>query len=695
MGMQEYRKELLEEVKATAESDYDGTTSSFVSVVSDLLINIDIMSDFYSSFCKGEGKRKRKFRIDGYYFDDWDLTLTLLVADYKGNEESDVITKSEALTGFSRGKNFVDEILNSNLMKSLELSHPAYDLGETITRNYANGNLKKIKVILITDRVASERIDSFDNEQINGTAIEYHLWDISRFFRVCGSDDGKNTIEIDFKELNGMGIPCVEAKGLASKDYRCFLCVISGNMLADLYDKYGSLLLEGNVRAFLSVRGKVNKSIRSTIINPDKSPLFFALNNGIAATVTDVVTENIDGTTYVTYAKDLQIVNGGQTTASLSNARFKDKVGLDSIFVQMKLTEVEPTLAEELIPQISKSSNSQNKVSEADFFSNHPFHIRFEQFSRRIFAPAAEGAQFETKWFYERARGQYNQQQIKMTSSEKRKFGIQNPKNQLVTKTDLAKVWNSWEGYPHIVSKGAQANFIHYANMISSEWDKNDLVYNEIFFQESIALMILFKNTEKLVTDQTWYEKGYRANIVTYSLALLAKTLKNNYPKKKLDLLKIWGLQSIPNALNVELTKITKEVFLSITSSDRETVNVTQWCKREKCWHKIEDIKVMIETDVETYLIDLKDKKNIISDAKKEQRILNGIEAQVFIVNLGQAYWNEMFLWAREKKLISQKEAEILKLASKMSAQKMPNSYQSKILQSIRVKLVDEGFREY
>lgn len=693
MGMQEYRKELLEEVKATAESDYDGTTSSFVSVVSNLLINIDIMSDFYSSFCKGEGKRKRKFRIDGYYYDDWDLTLTLLVADYNGEEEK-VITKTDALTGFLRGKNFVDEVLNNNLLKSLELSHPAYDLGETITRNHANGNLKKIKVILITDNVASERIDSFDNDQMNGISIEYHLWDISRFFRVCGSDDGKNSIEINFKEINGLGIPCVEAKGLASKDYRCFLCIISGNMLADLYDKYGSLLLEGNVRAFLSVRGKVNKSIRSTIINPDKAPLFFALNNGIAATVTDVVIENFDGNPYVTYAKDLQIVNGGQTTASLSNARFKDKVGLENIFVQMKLTEVEPDLAEELIPQISKSSNSQNKVSEADFFSNHPFHIRFEQFSRRIFAPAIEGAQFETKWFYERARGQYNQQQIKMTNSEKRKFGIQNPKKQLVTKTDLAKVWNSWEGYPHIVSKGAQANFIHYANMISSDWDKNDLMFNEVFFHESIALMILFKNTEKLVTDQTWYEKGYRANIVTYSLALLAKVLRNQYPKKKLDLLKIWGLQSIPKALNVELTKITKTVFFSITSSDRETVNVTQWCKSEKCWNKVQNIEIILEPEVEACLIDFEDKKSIINDAKKEQKILNGIEAQVFIVNLGQSYWNDMFLWAREKKLISQTESEVLKLASKMSVQKMPNSYQSKILQKIREKLINEGFRE-
>ena len=78
--------------------------------------------------------------------------------------------------------------------------------------------------------------------------------------------------------------------------------------------------------------------------------------------------------------KDLQIVNGGQTTASLFHTRRSDKADLGEVFVQMKLTVIDDEKSEEVVPRISEFANTQNKVNAADFFSNHPFHVRMESF---------------------------------------------------------------------------------------------------------------------------------------------------------------------------------------------------------------------------------------------------------------------------------------------------------------------------
>src|SRR3546814_9654221 len=133
---------------------------------------------------------------------------------------------------------------------------------------------------------------------------------------------------------------------------------------------------------------------------------------------------------------DLQIVNGGQTTASLFHTRKRDKADLSQIFVQLKLSFIDSLQSETVVPRISEYANTQNRVNAADFFSNHPFHVRMEGFSRRIWAPAQKGAQRETKWFYERARGQYADAQSKLTPAEQRRFKAEHPKPQMFTKTD-------------------------------------------------------------------------------------------------------------------------------------------------------------------------------------------------------------------------------------------------------------------
>lgn len=306
--------------------------------------------------------------------------------------------------------------------------------------------------------------------------------------------------------------------------------------------------------------------------------MFFAYNNGVSATAMDVKIETTEHGRFLVSARDFQIINGGQTTASLSNTRHKDKADLKGIYVQMKLTEIDEKDVDrstELIRSISRSSNSQNKVSDADFFATHPFHIRMEQFSRRIFAPAEAGAQYETKWFYERARGQYLQAQMRMTPAKKKQFTLQNPKSKVITKTDLAKVRNTWSGFPQVVSKGAQTNFMKYAEKIDEKWSEDDSRFNERYYTESVALVILFKHLEKLIPKLDWYEQGYRANVVTYSIAYLRLAIHRQFKGKELDLQSIWMRQSVPDIVSKALEKIAEKVYYTQMQIEHRTRSIS------------------------------------------------------------------------------------------------------------------------
>ncbi len=358
----------------------------------------------------------------------------------------------------------------------------------------------------------------------------------------------------------------------------------------------------------------------------------------------------------------------------------------------MKLTEVSGDDGRKIIPDISRCSNSQNKVSEADFFSTSPYHIRIEQFSRRIFAPATEGNQFDTHWFYERARGQYSQEQMKLTAVQKKKFASQNPKKQVITKTDLAKYVNSWEGLPHIVSKGAQANFLKFANEIDPKWNENDEAFNEKYFKNVVALAILFKSVERIVSNQYWYQNAYRANIVTYSIALFAEKLNKQFKEHKFDLLKIWNKQEIPNILISIFEDITKLVFDSITAPGRATINVTQWCKKEICWTKVKEIEYFIDENIKSLLVDKREKKKLDLEFRKEQRFENEVEAQTKIINLGEAYWKRILEFGRSKGIINYKDEKVINVAIAINRGIIPTGKQCEELFSIVNRLEDEGF---
>ncbi|SEW38297.1 AIPR protein [Ruminococcaceae bacterium KH2T8] len=688
MDYLEFREEFLETIKADAAVTGEGTCASFVSEMANYLIESEVLMDFTPAYRSGTGKSNKKYRIDGYAFDEIDNTFNLVIAVFDGIE-TNIFAKTEMKSAVSKVTYFVDLAINSTLYREVEISTPCADLIDLLRINRVRTH--KYRILIFTDSEMSTTLKTIDEFEIDGKPAECQIWDIERLFRVCCSDTGRQTIEIDFRKYVSQGIPCLETTELESLLYKSYLCIIPGKVLADIYDKYGSALLEGNVRSFLSTKVAVNKKIRETIL---KSPtMFFAFNNGISATALDVTIEDTAQGKVITSAKDFQIINGGQTTASLSNTRYKDKSTLDGILVQMKLTqigEMDETEASDLIRNISRSSNSQNKVSDADFFATHPFHIRIEQFSRRVFAPAVFGAQYESKWFYERARGQYLQAQMRMTTAKKKQFQLQNPKSNVISKTDLAKYRNTWSGLPHIVSKGAQTNFMKFAELIDEKWQENDLRFNEKYYTDSVSLAILFKHLEQLIPKQSWYEQGYRANIVTYTIALLHKCILDQFPGHDLDLQLIWNKQAVPEILNKPLCELAKLVYDKITADDRLTVNVTQWCKREECWKRVKAIEYKLPDSLNVLLIDKKSARKEEQQATADQKIASGVEAQAKVLKYSADQWKEITKVAREKGFVGPIEEDALATACKIPV-RIPNSFQAAKLLDLLAKLESEG----
>ncbi|WP_079914812.1 AIPR family protein [Paenibacillus sp. 32352] len=453
-----------------------------------------------------------------------------------------------------------------------------HDIAKLIYEN--KDRIAFVRVFFFTDGI-TKTID-LETTNVEDIPVEFHVWDLERLFRMTSSGKLKEPVFLDLKQKYGLELPCLPMPD-PNEDYESYLAFMPGKLLAQIYEEYGERLIERNVRSFLQFRG-VNKDIRKTILN--EPHMFLAYNNGIAATAEQVefTQGNGNGLPAIKSIKDLQIVNGGQTTAAIYYASKNEKeADVSKIHVQMKLTVIKDAeKMDEMVPIISYCANSQNKIQTADFYSNSPYHRKMEHFSRNIWAPAKAGSHRQTKWFYERARGQYLDLKNKQeTKAKKRQFEEDNPKPQVFTKTDLAKYINSWEQLPHIVSRGNQKNFAEFSKTLEKlDVEQMDSKY----YYETIAKAIIFNTINGMVKTQ------FRANIVTYTMAWLSyKT------QKRIDLEEIWRAQTVPASM-IETIKIVIKAAFSHISNPRNGENPTEWCKKEECWTSFRDM------DIETFL---------------------------------------------------------------------------------------------
>ena len=413
------------------------------------------------------------------------------------------------------------------------------------------------------------------------------------------------------------------------------------------------------------------------------------INNGITATADGIATRESDHGLVLTQIRNLQIVNGGQTTASI-HAAFRKKVPLAHVFVQMKLSIVDADRAETIVPLISEFANSQNRVNAADFFANHPFHVRVEEMSRRLYAPSQDGTLRESKWFYERARGQYQDMRGKLSRSEQKKFELEYPKRQLFTKTDLAKYSNVWEGRPDIVSKGAQKNFAAFALYIGKAWEKAPDAINEKYYQDLIAKAVIFRSLERLVPQQAWYESGFRANIVAYAIAKLVHDVKAK--AKYVNLGDVWKGQRLSQPLEDALLIAARSVHEVLTSPPSTQQNVTEWAKQQACWERVAQLEISWPRTLDKVLMSGADVTAVEAEAVKAQRVDNAIGAQTRVVSAGADVWQQVRAWGINRNLLTEKEQGILEVCGAMPG-RIPTEKQCEVALKALARLHGEGCR--
>ena len=378
--------------------------------------------------------RNRLMRVDGFSYSDADQSMTLFVKIVDDEFGSTNITQKEIDELYFRMYYFIDETISGSIRDYLGNVEDSYKLAMLIRRylspiNSEGKSILKFRFLIITNKLLSNRIanqsllngdktearkkknSKYKKDEYNGIPVELEIWTLDRLFELDTSNRDE-PVEIDFtSDFNDFkdyrGIPCLKGDIGDNTGYEAYIAIIPGRLLADIYIEYGSKVLEGNVRAFLGTKSAkgVNNGIKKTINNAPNN--FFTYNNGIAVTASDAELCNYQGQLYITKITDLQIINGGQTTASLAEALLKRTSTLREVYVPMKLTVISDRetkdedgvlVYDQMVKDIAKYANSQNKVTAADLFSNDPFHIWMERSSKTYLAPPTKYA-IPTGWY--------------------------------------------------------------------------------------------------------------------------------------------------------------------------------------------------------------------------------------------------------------------------------------------------------
>jgi len=694
--LQSYYADLMNELDHSSTSQGNYKELLFIEKILPYIEEQGVVDDLelYHFYKPGS----RYGRIDGLGFNgdfnDLDLDqleLVILINDFVHDDNIKSLTNSRIEQLKKAGINFFNSALKKDFIESLEESSDGYRAAKEIFQKYKR--IESIKLIILTNAQISSRVaDKKEVDEDVDIPLTVDVWDIKRIFDLENSQSKSEAIEIDLDDWGG-SIPSLLAT--QSEELISYLCVVNGQTIADLYDEYGARLLEANVRSFLQFRGKINKGIRKTI--KTEPEYFFSYNNGLTATASDV--EYDKSKQVITKINNLQIVNGGQTTASLLLTQKKDKVDLRNIQVQLKLNVVSDAKSDDLISNISRFANSQNAIKDSDFFSNHPFHRSLEKLSRQILAPTSKERIKPTRWYYERARGSYLNAQSKLTEAGKKAFKSEHPKEQLIIKTDLAKIYLIFDKRPHDAIKGAQIAFRGFAQLIEKIWDNNPETINEYFFKELVAKFIIWQACKKAVYKQEAFVGNTKATLTAYTIYILKalmdkQGLEFNYTK-------IWQDQAVNdfyheqfvetsigiNALLNQFSEDTGKAVLSMAKSKDNLVKVQSIIDKGDYF----SLDMMFKTQLVS--------KNVIEEkrqdsAQQTKTVTKAVSSLIELCNTPPAKWLDLIKNAEDEGILSENDQQILSLVPNVllgKSLKTPTDKQVGLINKTLARLEDKG----
>jgi len=600
-------------------------TSVFLGDMEDLGLIADSEIVYFE---KKLGRANGKLNGFSVSEDGTQLTLITTISSGELDEEQRSMPPSEILKAAKAALHIFISAAKP-IHEEMEQSCPERDMFEHIHTTL--GNISSIRLLVLVDG-ATGKLPELDTDK-DLPSVTLDVWDIERLFRAASSGMAYESIEIDLVEELGAPLPCLQGPDVNDK-HRCYFAIIPGTLLYNLYHIHGPRLLELNVRSFLQARGKVNRGIRDTLQNEPNR--FLAYNNGISATV-EALELTGDNAPSISKIKGLQIVNGGQTMASIHRAKDRDKFDLTEVYVQAKITCIDTDAVDELVPMISRFSNTQNKVNETDFSANHPFHVAFQQLSERVWAPGEV-----TRWFYERARGQWEVARNRegTTPARLRAFDARTPRSHKIDKNYLAKSINAWVELPNIVSLGGQKCFVAFMKTLSSMgagWEPD-----EEYYRNAIAKIIIFKKAEKIARQIGF--SAYRANAVCYTVAMIAYRTAG-----RIKLNHIWANQDTSDLLEETMSNWMPVIHEELVDSS-EGRNVTEWCKKKECWALIQSMDLEFPSGFEDELAEGQPLPNVgrFSERKgAKEKVLSQEERerQAKVMKLGVTEWQELITW--------------------------------------------------
>ena len=593
-------------------------------------------------------------------------TIDLFITSYDPSLFGENILTPNFRKQINHIKMFLNGCLKDSLGKIDPSHHELIELRDIIFSQ--KKTIDRYNIFLLLNSKVKNTQEDIKIKGYEDLNIQLHIWDIDRFYKLNQSTSNREPIEIDFENTSNLRpIPSLKVPSI-NEMYECYLAIVPGTVLAELYKTYSSELLESNVRAFLGQAGKYNKGIRDTIRN--KPEMFLPYNNGITATAEDVTTELSEQTLYITSLKDFQIVNGGQTTASLYHtARKFSDADLSKVFVQMKLTVIKDELQKnEEVPNIARYANSQNKVSELDLSSNNPFFIQIETLSRKKYVIDPENQNLSTQWYFERVKGQYKEALNNRSKSQQNKFKKQNPTNQKFVKSDVAKYINLWELEPHIVSQGSQKNFIYFTKKIQDKV-KKEILPGDNYFKKLIGLAKLWREVDKLFGRKNADPIGdtsVKSYTVSYTLSLFFQLIDN-----RLDLWKIYEQQKVDKVLLSKIKNLMRQVYHFLSTSSDSLIS--EYAKKVTTWEKLQGLNFTINISSE-WLINKDEQERREADDKRTE---NYIEADIIqkdkILSLGLGFWDGLKHFSKNSESLKSIELKIWDIVSKIEKSKNLN----------------------
>ena len=589
-----------------------------------------------------------QFKINGYALEEGYENIDIFISHYVDINEHYRVLKVDFDKLIRWSTAFINAGLKGHL-DEIEQSSEAFGLARILSQN--RNDIIRIRIFLVSNgEISHDTPKDFQLKNMEDILVRFEIWDIERLHRLEQSKGNREPIELDFDEMLGTTIPCLEMP-VKNDLYECYLAIVPGNVLSFLYQNYGTRLLESNVRAFLQQTGKINQGIRDTI--RFKPHMFLTYNNGLSTTAQEVRTRrSADGHLEIVSIKDFQIVNGGQTTASLFHTSRKYKeANINEVFVQMKLTVIKDEEKKtETVPLISRFANSQNKVTELDLTSNNPFLQRIEELSRTTYAIHPEDRSKQTIWFFERVSGQYKEALNKEnTKSKQDSFKLKYPKDQLLVKSDVAKVINIWKLQPYHVSKGSQKNYVSFLKEIDKEPKSKKI--NRVYWEDIVANAILFRETDKLFGRKNVNAIGdtnIKSHTIGYALAYFHYKTNN-----RLNLGNIWRTQRIEDELLIELKKLVVFTYNFFTNLD--VALISEAAKSEKTWMKLRDMQdhPMNISLISKYLISNEEYKTRYEEETDDSREVAKYDSLQKISSLGLKFWDGLCLFMLKKDCLS------------------------------------------